>query len=179
MGDVLTLVERAQETFDAKQAESWPSKLRKNAFTLEDFLEQMQQLKKMGPIGGLLEHDPGHGRHGQGGAGGRRPRRAQAGRGDHPLDDARRAPRARDPQRLAAAAHRARGSGTTLPDVNRLLKQFAEMQKMMRQLGGSGGRRAGAPAARSALKIVTPAHLRWLTKSSQGRDLPGSGTMSM
>ncbi len=59
MGDVLTLVERAQETFDQQQAEQMAEKLKKNSFTLEDFLEQMQALKKMGPLGGLLEMIPG------------------------------------------------------------------------------------------------------------------------
>ena len=61
MGDVLTLVERAQEHVDQKQAEELARKLQRNAFTLEDFLVQMQQLKKMGPIGGLLELIPGMG----------------------------------------------------------------------------------------------------------------------
>ena len=67
MGDVLTLIERAQENIDQKQAEELARKLQRNAFTLEDFLGQMQQLKKMGPIGGLLEMIPG--------MGGPRPRR--------------------------------------------------------------------------------------------------------
>src|SRR4249919_1788658 len=61
MGDIMTLVERAQETFDQKQAEDMARKLQRNAFTLEDFLSQMQQLKNMGPIGGLLELIPGMG----------------------------------------------------------------------------------------------------------------------
>src|SRR3954463_10181976 len=61
MGDVLTLVERAQENYDAKQAEQLAKKLQKNSFTLEDFLDQMQQLKKMGPLGSLIEMIPGMG----------------------------------------------------------------------------------------------------------------------
>ena len=61
MGDVLTLVERAQETIDAKQAAQMEEKLRKNSFTLEDMLEQMQQLQKMGPIGQLMGMIPGLG----------------------------------------------------------------------------------------------------------------------
>src|SRR5829696_6997027 len=61
MGDVMTLVERAQENFDENEAEEMARKLQRNAFTLEDFLSQMQQLKKMGPIGGLLEMIPGMG----------------------------------------------------------------------------------------------------------------------
>jgi len=58
MGDVLTLIERAQENVDQQQAEDLARKLQRNAFTLEDFLSQMQQLKKMGPIGGLLDLIP-------------------------------------------------------------------------------------------------------------------------
>ena len=61
MGDVLTLVERAQENLDAKQSEELSRKLQRNAFTLEDFLDQMQQLKKMGPLGSLIEMIPGLG----------------------------------------------------------------------------------------------------------------------
>ena len=61
MGDVLTLVERAQESFDAKEQAKLAEKLRKNQFTLDDFLEQMQQLKKMGPVGQLLDMIPGMG----------------------------------------------------------------------------------------------------------------------
>ena len=62
MGDILTLVERAQETFDAKQAQKMEEKLRKASFTLEDMLDQLQQVQKMGPIGQIMCDDPGHGR---------------------------------------------------------------------------------------------------------------------
>ena len=82
MGDVVTLVERAQETFDAKQAEQLAEKLRKNAFTLDDFLEQMQQVKKMGPLGGTHGDDPGLRRRGQGGPG--RPSTAASWRAPRP-----------------------------------------------------------------------------------------------
>ena len=64
------------------------------------------------------------------------------GRGDHPVDDAARAARPGDPQRLAPAADRQRAPGTDLPEVNRLIKQFGEMQKLMKQLSGAGGKRA-------------------------------------
>ena len=88
MGDVLTLVERAQEFVDVEQAAKLEAKLRQAEFTLEDMLEQLQQVQKMGPIGQLVGDDPGHGRHGQGGPGGGRPGRDEANRGDHPVDDA-------------------------------------------------------------------------------------------
>ena len=61
MGDVLTLVERAQETFDAKQAAKLEEKLRKNSFTLEDILDQLQQVQKMGPLGQVMSMIPGMG----------------------------------------------------------------------------------------------------------------------
>ena len=61
MGDILTLVERAQETFDAKQAAKLEEKLRKNSFTLEDMLEQLQQVQKMGPLGQIMSMIPGMG----------------------------------------------------------------------------------------------------------------------
>jgi signal recognition particle subunit SRP54 len=61
MGDVVSLVERAQETFDADEAEALAEKLNKNAFTLDDFLQQMQQVKKMGPLGSIIDMIPGLG----------------------------------------------------------------------------------------------------------------------
>jgi len=139
MGDVLTLVERAQETFDQKQAEQLAHKLKKNAFTLDDMLEQMQQLKRMGPLGSLLEMIPGMG-------GAAKEAQQAVDRGElkmveaiiHSMTPAER----REPAILTASRRRriARGSGSSLPEVNRLIKQFGEMQKMMRQLsGGKGG----------------------------------------
>jgi signal recognition particle subunit SRP54 len=141
MGDVLTLIERAQEGFDEKQAEEMARKLQRNAFTLEDFLTQMQQLKRMGPIGGLLELIPGMG-------GAAKEAQQAVDRGElkrveaiiHSMTLQER----REPNILSGSRRRriARGSGTSLQDVNRLIKQFGEMQKMMRQLSGGGGRRA-------------------------------------
>jgi signal recognition particle subunit SRP54 len=146
MGDMLTLIERAQETFDQKQADRMAEKLRKNAFTLEDFLDQMQQVKKMGPMGQVLEMIPGLG-------GLAREAQSQVDQGAlarveaiiRSMTPAER----RDPSLLNASRRRriARGSGTAIPDVNRLLKQFAEMQRLMKQLGGSG-RRAMLPFGR-------------------------------
>ncbi|MGZ6344522.1 MAG: hypothetical protein ACXWOW_04335 [Candidatus Limnocylindrales bacterium] len=140
MGDVLTLIERAEDTYDAQQAEKLAEKLRKNSFTLDDFLDQMQQLKKMGPIGQLLELIPGMGgmaREAQGAV-----ERGELKRVEAIIRSMTPAER-RDPGLLNASRRRriARGSGTSLPDVNRLMKQFTEMQRMMKQLGSAGGRR--------------------------------------
>jgi signal recognition particle subunit SRP54 len=143
MGDVLSLVERAQETFDEKQAEDLAQKMRRNTFTLDDFLEQMQQIKRMGPVGQLLEMIPG-----LGGAAREAQQAVDSGqlkRVEAIVQAMTRAER-QDPQILNASRRRriARGSGTTTQDVNRLVKQFGEMQKMMRQMAG-GGRRGMMP----------------------------------
>jgi signal recognition particle subunit SRP54 len=140
MGDMLTLIERAQETFDQKQAEKVAEKLRRNAFTLEDFLDQMQQLKRMGPLGSLLEMMPGMGgmaREAQQAVDSGQMKRVEA------IIQSMTPAERQDPHILTGSRRRriARGSGTTLQDVNRLVKQFGEMQKLMRQLSSSGGRR--------------------------------------
>jgi signal recognition particle subunit SRP54 len=147
MGDVVTLVERAQETFDAKQAEQIAEKLRKNAFTLDDMLEQMQQVKKMGPLGSLMEMIPGFG-------GAAKQAQAAIDRGE--LARAEAIIRSMtleervDPTILNASRRRriARGSGTSLPEVNRLVKQFGEMQRVMKMMRGKGGRIPGLPMGR-------------------------------
>ena len=144
MGDVLTLVEKAQEHIDEKQAEELARKLQKNAFTLEDFLGQMQQIKKMGSIGGLLELIPGMG-------GAAKEAQAAVERGDmkrvEAIIQSMTIAERRDPDLLSGSRKRrvARGSGTSLQDVNRLLKQFGEMKKVMRQLSGGGGKRGMLP----------------------------------
>jgi signal recognition particle subunit SRP54 len=140
MGDVLTLVERAQETYDAKESEELARKLQRNAFTLEDFLEQMQQLKKMGPLGSLIEMIPGLGglaKDAQKAVDSGELKRTEAIiRSMTPVER-------REPVVLNASRRKriARGSGTSLPEVNRLIKQFGEMQKLMRQMSGPGAAR--------------------------------------
>jgi signal recognition particle subunit SRP54 len=144
MGDILTLVERAQEVVDVRDAQKLEEKLRKAQFTLEDFLDQLQQVQKMGPLGQLMGMIPGMG-------GMAKEAEAAVDRGDlRRIEAIIRAmtPRERrDPQVLNASRRRriALGSGTSLTDVNRLVKQFGEMQKMMKQLSG-GGRRGAAAA---------------------------------
>jgi signal recognition particle subunit SRP54 len=140
MGDVMTLVERAQEHVDASQAAKLEEKLRKSQFTLEDFLEQIQQVQKMGPMGQLMSMIPGMG-------GMAKDAQDAVDRGDLKRVEAiirAMTPRERrDPAVLNGSRRRriAAGSGTGLTDVNRLIKQHAELQKLMKQFAG-GGRRA-------------------------------------
>jgi signal recognition particle subunit SRP54 len=141
MGDVLTLIERAQEVVDASAAEKLQEKLRRASFTLEDMLDQLQQVQKMGPMGQILSMIPGMG-------GLAKDAQAAVDRGDlrrteaiiRSMTPAER----RDPTILNGSRRRriAAGSGASLTDVNRLVKQFSEMQKLMKQFAGSGGRRA-------------------------------------
>jgi signal recognition particle subunit SRP54 len=137
MGDVLTLIERAQETYDEKQTARMTEKLRKNSFTLEDMLEQMEQVQKMGPIGQLIEMIPGMG-------GMAKQAQASVERGDlkrvQAIIRSMTPQERRDPNVLNGSRRRriAQGSGTRLQDVNQLVKQFGELQKMMKQM--SGGR---------------------------------------
>ncbi|MCI0346450.1 MAG: signal recognition particle protein, partial [Chloroflexi bacterium] len=145
MGDVLTLVERAQEVVDEEQAAKLEEKLRKASFTLEDMLEQLQQVQRMGPIGQLVGMIPGLGNL----AG---EAQAAVDRGELRRTEAiirSMTPRERrDPHLIDGSRRRriAAGSGTTLTDVGRLVKQFSEMQRLMKQLGGmAGGRRGKVP----------------------------------
>ncbi|MHB8399129.1 MAG: signal recognition particle protein [Candidatus Limnocylindrales bacterium] len=143
MGDILTLVERAQEAFDEKQTAKIQEKLVKASFTLEDMLEQLQQVQKMGPIGQVMSMIPGFG-------GMAKDAQAAVDRGDLRRTEAiirAMTPRERrDPAVLNASRRRriASGSGTSLPEVNRLVKQFDEMRRMMRQLSGLSKRNAAA-----------------------------------
>ncbi|MFI5258008.1 MAG: signal recognition particle protein [Candidatus Limnocylindrales bacterium] len=141
MGDVLTLIERAQEHYDEKQATKMAEKLRKNSFTLEDMLDQMEQVRKMGPMGQILEMIPGMG-------GMAKQAQESVDRGDLKRVEAiirsMTPSERREPSILNGARRRriAQGSGTRLQDVNQLVKQFGEFQKVMKQMtGGRLGRR--------------------------------------
>ena len=136
MGDVLTLVERAQDAVDQKTAEEQARKLMEARFTFEDFYTTLQQVKKMGPIGDLMKMIPG-----MGGLAKQLPDGPQAERDmkriESIISSMTRAERA-DPGLINGSRRRriAAGSGTTVSEVNQLLKQFAEMQKVMKQMGG-------------------------------------------
>jgi signal recognition particle subunit SRP54 len=138
MGDVLTLVERAREAVDAERAAELERKLRRAEFTLEDFREQLRQVRRMGPLEGLLDLIPGLSAWR-----GRRPEveEREFKRMEAILDSMTPQER-RDPSLLNASRKRriARGSGTTVQDVNRLLKQFEEAKRMMRELERLGRR---------------------------------------
>jgi signal recognition particle subunit SRP54 len=139
MGDVLTLVERAQENVSVEDAAKLEAKLRRAEFTLEDFLEQLQQVKKMGPIGQLVSMIPGMGSMAN-------EAQAAVDRGDLTRTEAivrsMTIRERREPSVLNGSRRRriAAGSGTSLTEVNRLVKQFTEMQRMMKQLSGARGR---------------------------------------
>ncbi len=140
MGDMLTLIEQAEQAFDKDQAEQAAEKLMEGEFTLEDFLEQMQALKKMGPLSGLMGMMPGIPKE-----------MKDAQIGDDQLKPIEAiihsmTPLERRKPELINGSRRTRianGSGTTVGDVNRLVKQFAEMQKMMKRFGGMAKQQRG------------------------------------
>jgi signal recognition particle subunit SRP54 len=144
MGDVMTLVERAQEHVDEAAAAKLEAKLKRAEFSLEDFLEQLQQVQKMGPIGQLVSMIPGMGSIAN-------DAQAAVDRGDLKRTEAiirsMTIAERREPAILTGSRRRriAAGSGTGLTDINRLIKQHAELQKLMKQFAG-GGRRAALGA---------------------------------
>jgi signal recognition particle subunit SRP54 len=135
MGDMLSLIEHAEQAFEKDQAEAAAEKLMEGEFTLDDFLEQMQALKKMGPLGNLLGMMPGMPKELKG-----------AEIGDDQLKPVEAIIRSmtmlerRKPELINGSRRTriANGSGTSVGDVNRLVKQFNEMQKMMKKMGGMG-----------------------------------------
>ena len=135
MGDILTLVERAQEHLDEKTAQEQVRKLMDAQFTLDDFYAQLQQVKKMGPLGDLLKMVPG-----MGGIAKQLPEGPEAERELRKIEaiisSMTKGERA-DPSLINGPRRRriAAGSGTTVSDVNQLLKQFADMKKLMKQFG--------------------------------------------
>jgi signal recognition particle subunit SRP54 len=143
MGDVLTLIEKAQQAYDQKQAEELQRKFRSGGFDLEDFLGQLQQLKKMGPLSQLLGMVPGLNQVAK-----QLPAEAlddkQFKRVEAIIQSMTRQER-QHPDIIDGSRRRriARGSGTTLQEVNQLLNQFREMQKMMRQFAHA--RKGGKP----------------------------------
>jgi signal recognition particle subunit SRP54 len=150
MGDMLTLIEQAEKAFDADQAEAMAAKVMGgDDFTLEDFLEQMQAIRKMGPIGNLLGMLPGMGQM----------KEAIAQVDDRDLDRVEAIIRSMTPGERAdpkiingsRRARIAKGCGMEVSDVNGLVDRFFEARKMMKQMGGGmglpgagGGRRGGA-----------------------------------
>ncbi|HEX2153538.1 MAG TPA: signal recognition particle protein [Acidimicrobiia bacterium] len=135
MGDVLTLIEKAEATFDAQEAERAADKLTKGQFTLEDFLSQFQQMKKMGPLQDIIAMLPGAGSMLKDvEVNDRDIKRVEA------IIYSMTPEERRNPKVMSGSRKRrvAAGSGTTPQDVNKLLRQFADAQKMMKGLTGKG-----------------------------------------
>lgn len=137
MGDIVTLVEKAQEQFDEEEARKLQKKIAKNQFNFDDFLKQIQQIKKMGNVKDLMGMIPGMGKALK----------------DTDIDDdafkgieaiiysmtptERQNPKVLDGSRRKRIA---RGSGSDIQEVNRLIKQFGETSKMMKMMSGGGGK---------------------------------------
>ena len=134
MGDVLSLIEKAEEAWDKEAAEEAAAKLLDASFTLEDFLEQFQQLRKMGPISNVLGMLPGASQLKDVEVDEKDLGRVEAIIRSMTPEE-RHSPKIIDGSRKRRIA---RGSGTRPQDVNGLLKQFAETQKMMKAFAGGG-----------------------------------------
>ncbi|MEW5827762.1 MAG: signal recognition particle protein [Chloroflexota bacterium] len=140
MGDVIGLIEKAEAAFDAETAQKSAEKMLKGQFTLEDWLDQMRQMRKMGPLSQILEMIPGQ--------------VGQAARNVNPQDVEKNFKQVeaiinsmtrrerRNPDILNASRRRriAAGSGTQVQDVNRLMKQFRDLERLMKQVQKTGGR---------------------------------------
>jgi signal recognition particle subunit SRP54 len=172
MGDVMTLIEQAERAFEADQAEQAAARMMEGQFTLDDFLEQMQAIKKMGPLKGILGMMPGM------------PKELKDAELDddmlvpieamiHSMTSAERA----NPQIINGSrrARIARGSGCEPGEVSRLVKQFADMQKMMKRMGmgggGKKGKRGGFPGLGGMKGMPDMAELEEMMGQSGG--LPG------
>jgi len=181
MGDMLTLIEKAEEVYEKEEAEEAAAKLLEGQFTLEDFLEQMQQIKKMGPLSGLIGMLPGV------------PKEMR----DAEIDDREigrieaiirsMTPTERAQPDLIDASRRTRiaeGSGTDPGQVSELVKQFREVAKMMKRMGGMGSKRTkkgrkgkkqpkgAAPGGRVTPKGAAKTSKRVTPKGGGGLTLP-------
>jgi signal recognition particle subunit SRP54 len=136
MGDVLTLIEKAQTDFDEREAEKMAQKLESNSFDLNDLMEQMRQIKKMGSLASIIGMLPGGAKVSE--------EDTQQGEKQMTAMEAiigSMTPKERSKPDIINPSRKRRiaaGSGTRVEDVNRLLKQFNQMQKMFKQFGGKG-----------------------------------------
>ena len=158
MGDVISLVEKAQATVDQDEAEKLAKKMRSSDFNLEDFLGQLKQIKKMGSLGSLMELIPGMGKMEFGDKEEKQMKRTEA-------IILSMTPRERQTPRILSGSRRKRianGSGVQVRDVNALLKQFGQMRKMMKKMKGAGEKKM-----MRQMQAMT----------GGGRGMPGSGGM--
>jgi signal recognition particle subunit SRP54 len=176
MGDVLTLIEQAEQTFDAEQAERMAGKLAsREGFTLEDFLEQMMAIRKMGPIANLLGMLPGAGAM----------KEQIKNIDDRDLDRTAAIIRSMTPEervnsKIINASRRVRianGSGVTVTEVNQLLERFAQAQKMMGQMAGSMGLPGMGPMSKKARGRQMQAQSKKGKKGKKGKGGPARRPM--
>jgi signal recognition particle subunit SRP54 len=169
MGDVLTLIEQAEQVFEKEEAEATAAKMFEGEFTLDDFLEQLQQVKKMGSISSIMGMLPGMPKE---------LKNAEIGDDQVKVTEAiirsmtpeeRRSPEIINGSRRVRIA---KGSGTTVPDVNRLVKQFSEMQRMMKQMGGLAGKKSGK---KGKAPKMNPVKMAKAMKQMGAGDLSGLG----
>ena len=166
MGDVMTLIEKAESTYTEEEARSAEDALLKGEFTLEDFLQQMQMLKRMGSLQGLLGMMPGMGKQLK----------------DVDVDDKQVArveaiirsmtPEERTKPKVLNGRRRKRiaaGSGTTVTEVNRLVKQFEQVQKMMKSASKMAGQQGSKPTGKKGRQAQAAA----LRQMQQSGGLPG------
>ena len=147
MGDVLSLIERAEAAIDHDDAERLEEKIRANEFTLGDFRDQLRTIRKMGPIEQIVGMLPGMGNLQA--LAENKPDEKQMGRIEAIIDSM--TPDERRKQHIINGSRRkriAKGSGTSVEEVNKLLKQFVQMQKMLKSLGGMAGLSGGGKKAR-------------------------------
>ena len=155
MGDVLTLVEKAEQVYEEAEAEEAAAKLLEGEFTLEDFLEQMRQLKKMGSLQNLVGMLPGAPQE---------LRKAEIEDGQIAQVEAiicSMTPQERATPRIVDGSRRQRiaaGSGTRPSEVSQLLRQFSEVQRMMKRMGGksSGSGRKKPKKGRKGSRVTPP-----------------------
>jgi signal recognition particle subunit SRP54 len=177
MGDVLTLIEKAEQVYEKEEAEAAAAKLFEGSFTLDDFLEQLQQVRKMGPLQNLMGMMPGMPKE---------MRNAEIDEGQvnkveaiirSMTRDERNNPTIIDGSRRLRIAN---GSGTQTADVSQLIKQFREMQKLMKRMPGLSGTKAmrgrkGKKGRKGGGGRVTPAGSQRPAAARQPFTLPGLG----
>src|SRR5271170_680861 len=172
MGDVLSLIEQAERTMDHDTVAKGAARLMQGQFTLDDFLSQLRQVKKMGSLGGLMKLMPGMSKE-------MRQAASQIDEGEISRVEAivcSMTPTERDDVTLLDGSRRsriARGSGTTVPEVNALLKQFKEMQKMMK--GVASGNMPNIPGMGAMAGLSGKAARKMAAQTAGGRGAGGPG----
>ena len=168
MGDVLSLIEKAEQAIDQDEAADLEEKLRKNEFTLDDFRKQLKTIRRMGPLESILGMIPGLGNLKQ--LADNKPDEKQMGRVEAIICSMTADERRNDKIINGSRRKRiAKGSGTSVEEVNRLLKQFGEMKKMLAMLGGGGG----MPKLPKGMKV--PPQMAQMQRQAAAQATPGGG----